>query len=214
MAQEPAKSVFIIGDSISLEYHPYLVELCRGTFEYDRKGGAYDRSHFPADKIQPNGGDSRRVLSYLQDLSAAGDFRVDLLLINCGLHDIKSNPQTGEKQVPPDEYRQNLNKIADLAKSLCRHFVWIRTTAVDETRHNSIAKEFHRYEKDHALYNQIADEVMTAAGAAILDLCTFTQRLGADLYRDHVHFKPEVCAKQAAFVFGWLCGYLACHSAP
>ena len=41
---------------------------------------------------------------------------------------------------------------------------------------------------------------MAAAGVPALDLFSFTRSLEPDLYCDHVHFREEVRARQAAFI--------------
>jgi hypothetical protein len=40
------------------------------------------------------------VLAYLASVRAAGGLLADTLLLNCGLHDIKTDLKTGAKQVP------------------------------------------------------------------------------------------------------------------
>jgi len=193
------KKIFVLGDSISMHYGPFLETDLRGMLEYSRKtdAGAAQQN---LDKPQgANGGDSARVLAFLRE---SGDIAADWVLVNCGLHDIKTNPVTGAKQVPLEQYRENLRAIAALVRS---KLIWIRSTPCDENVHNSRPKmEFHRYSADIIAYNQAADEIMTAAGVPIIDLYTFTLNLGPDLYCDHVHFKEPIREKQAAFIAGWL----------
>ena len=50
---------------------------------------------------------------------------------------------------------------------------------------------------------------MTAAGVPSIDLHAFTANLGGDPYCDHVHFREPVREQQAAFIAGWLAGFLA-----
>jgi len=122
--------------------------------------------------------------------------------VNCGLHDIKTNPATGAKQVPLDQYRTNLRAIVAL---LGAKLIWIRTTPCDERVHNARpGMEFFRYAADGLTYNQAADEIMAAADVPVIDLYTFTVNLGPELYCDHVHFHEAIREKQAAFIAGWL----------
>ena len=86
--------------------------------------------------------------------------------------------------------------------------VWIRTTPCDERVHNRPGMDFHRFAADCDAYNAAADAVMAAAGVPVIDLHTFTRNLGPDLYCDHVHFHEQVREKQAAFIAGWVLGYL------
>ena len=198
------RTLFVIGDSISMQYGPYLKSCLAGAWTYDRKRGA---EHALQDLDQPvgaNGGDSALVLAYLEELQRSGSFQPDLLLLNCGLHDIKTDPHTGAKQVPIAQYRANLERIMGLLRQMRISTVWVRTTPVNDEQHNTRSREFHRFARDVAEYNAIADEVCTAAGAPLLDLFSFTRNLGEDVFCDHVHFTEPVRAQQAAFIAGFL----------
>ena len=78
-------SVFVVGDSISIQYGPFLERFLRGVFSYARKEGERE-ALLNLDRPQgANGGDSSMVLEYLRALVATGTFRPDLLLVNCSL---------------------------------------------------------------------------------------------------------------------------------
>jgi lysophospholipase L1-like esterase len=203
------KKVYVIGDSISIQYGPYLEQALRGVMEYGRKEGE-EEALLNLDHPQgANGGDSSMVLDFLRARERAGGIAADLLLLNCGLHDIKTNPATGEKQVPLERYCENLEAIVALVPRLGPALAWVRTTPCDERVHNSRpGMAFHRFAADCAAYNQAADQVMAAYGVPAIDLHTFTANLGEDLYCDHVHFHEHVRARQAAFIAGWLAGWL------
>jgi lysophospholipase L1-like esterase len=196
------KTIYVIGDSISIHYGPYLEKYLRGKFAYSRKEGA-EEALLNLDRPQgANGGDSSMVLAFLQ---AKGDLPADWVLVNCGLHDIKTTPATGAKQVPLEQYRRNLRAIVARVGA---KMIWIRTTPCDERIHNARPGiEFYRYAADVLAYNEAADEIMATAGVPVIDLYTFTVNLGPDLYCDHVHFPEPVREKQAAFIAGWLEGY-------
>ncbi|MBM3278109.1 MAG: SGNH/GDSL hydrolase family protein [Candidatus Handelsmanbacteria bacterium] len=203
------KKVYVIGDSISIQYGPYLEKALRGWMEYGRKEGE-EEALLNLDRPQgANGGDSAMVLDFLQAKERAGGIAADLLLLNCGLHDIKTHPATGEKQVPLARYRENLETIVALAARLGPALVWMRTTPCDERVHNSRPDiAFHRFAADCAAYNRAADQAMAAHGVPIIDLHTFTANLGGDLYCDHVHFHEQVRSQQAAYLAGWLAAWL------
>ena len=201
------KKIYVVGDSISLHYGPYLRDMLRGTMDYARKEGE-EEALLNLDNPQgANGGDSGMVLAFLRAKAAAGGIAADLLLLNCGLHDIKTDPATGRKQVPLASYERNLRAILDLRPRLCPALAWIRTTPVDERVHNAVPGiAFHRFTADVAAYNAAADAIMTAAGVPLVDLFTFTRNLSPDLFCDHVHFTEPVRRLQAAFLAGWLAG--------
>jgi lysophospholipase L1-like esterase len=204
------KRIYVIGDSISIQYGPFLREMLRGSFEYGRKEGE-EEARLNLDRPQgANGGDSGMVLAFVRAQAAAGGFGADLLLLNCGLHDIKTDPATGHKQVPLDDYRRNLAAILAALKDLRQPLAWIRTTPCDERVHNQRpGMAFHRFAADCAAYNAAADGIMTAARVPLVDLHGFTANLGPELYCDHVHFVDAVRRQQAAFLAGWVHAFFA-----
>jgi lysophospholipase L1-like esterase len=196
--------VYVVGDSISMHYGPYLERDLRGVFEYARKEGE-EEALLNLDRPQgANGGDSSMVLEFLEARLRSGGLGCDLLLVNCGLHDIKTDPRTGAKQVPLAAYRANLERIVSLVRGAGLAMAWVRTTPCDEAVHNARNTQFHRFAADGIAYNAVADEVMAAAGIPSIDLYTFTANLGPDLYLDHVHFHDHIRQQQAAYIAGWL----------
>jgi len=197
--------VYVIGDSISIQYGPYLQKYLSGSIEYSRKDGEDEALLNLDNPVGANGGDSYMVLSFLKAKAKAGGIDADLLLLNCGLHDIKTNPKTGEKQVSFENYKKNLKEIVKEVSKMKPKLVWIRTTPCDEKVHNSRPNmEFHRFSADCKKYNSAADKIMNEAGVPVIDLYTFTANLAKDIYCDHVHFLEHVREKQAAFIAGWL----------
>ncbi|MCC5808391.1 MAG: hypothetical protein JJU00_18835 [Opitutales bacterium] len=198
--EPPLPRLYLVGDSISINYHEALEELCKGRYHYTRKGGLESALRDLDSAQGANGGDSARVLAHLRAVIASGADIADTFLVNCGLHDIKTDPKSGEKQVPLPEYRRNLEEIATLVTGVGKRLIWITTTSVDEARHQRHQGSFHRYEADLAAYNTAAAEIMEQRGIDIIDLHAFTAALGPNIYRDHVHFIPEVSARQAEFI--------------
>jgi lysophospholipase L1-like esterase len=175
--------------------------------EYSRKEGE-EEARLNLDSPQgANGGDSGMVLSFLESKAKKGGIDADLLLLNCGLHDIKADPSGGTRQVPINRYRQNLESIVHVVKEMKPTLVWIRTTPCDENVHNREGMTFHRFSADCLAYNTAADQIMTSAHVPIIDLHAFTVNLGKDLYCDHVHFHDHIREKQAAFIAGWLMAF-------
>ena len=199
----PLPEVFLIGDSISMYYGPYLQKYLAGSYTLLRKednGHAADNLDIPTGA---NGGDSHMVLQYLQIKERDPAFRPDILLLNCGLHDIKRDPVTKKIQVDSSSYRRNLEAIYDITRKLGIRLVWINTTPVDDERHNSRSKSFYRYAADVAAYNAIAGEVWRAHKVPQIDLFGFTTNIGAAAhYIDHVHYDEAARALQAAFICG------------
>lgn len=203
-------SCYLIGDSISIQYGPHLAAALLDRCRYHRKAGE-DEARLDLDQPRgANGGDSGMVRAFLAARAADPDTpRHDLLLVNCGLHDIKIAKDSGAIAVDAASYRENLEAIVALAPRLADRLVWIRTTPVDDERHaGRTGFGFHRYQRDVATYNGIADAVMQAAGVTILDLHGFTLSCGEELFSDGVHFTAAVQQRQGAWLAGWILGLL------
>jgi lysophospholipase L1-like esterase len=203
-------SVFILGDSISIQYGEFLPPLLLNRVTYARKDGneaAYANLDIPQGA---NGGDSSMCLAYLQARCAEPDFAPDLLLLNCGLHDIKCSRDTQALQIDAEAYRANLEAMVALLAQRDIALAWSRTTQVIDEQHNSRSKDFTRSDADQQRYNAIADEVMNRAEARIIDLDGFTRTCGGvEAFCDHVHFVPPVRRLQAAYVAGHILGWLS-----
>lgn len=193
------KKLFVIGDSISMHYGPYLEELCKDRYQYSRKSGdeGYSNLDIPTGA---NNGDSTMVLNYLKYQHENQRMEYDVLLLNCGLHDIKTSKE-GHKQVEPGLYEKNLKQSLSLLKQYPVTIIWVTTTPADETVHNAKCTGFKRYDRDVVHYNKIADKVMREADIPIIDLYSFTLPFIPTAYIDHIHFNDEVRKKQAQYIF-------------
>lgn len=194
------KQLFVLGDSISIDYTPYVRQYLNSDWNVTRKGD------IPAPEISGeidryNGTDSRIVLAYLQAVIHAIESQV--LLLNCGLHDIKRQPADSEPcQISEADYRGNLKSIIDLILVEQKKVIWVSTTPVDPVQHRKVEKTFFRFNEDVIQYNKIADEIMTQYKIMTIDLFTFTAQINQPLYRDHVHFYPEISKLQGAYLSG------------
>ena len=197
--------VFVIGDSISLHYGPYLERFLTGSAAYDRKrdaAGAVVGTGSLDVPTGPNGGDSCMVLAYLRQRRLQGGIPADVLLFNCGLHDLKVDLASGHRQVPLSQYCDNLTSILKEARAMRLECVWVRTTPVIEERHNLPGKTFHRFASDVSAYNRAADVIMAQHEVPTIDLHSFSEKLLPDALIDHVHYDENARALQAAFIAG------------
>jgi len=205
-------SLFVIGDSISIQYGPYLEKLVANTFLYDRKQDDAGAPRAASNLDVPtgaNGGDAGMVLAYLHHRRFHNPIPPGFLLVNCGLHDIKTHTATGNKQVPLARYKENLRAILNEARFMKLRFIWIRTTPIIDEHHNSRCNDFHRFACDVMAYNAAADAIMAGSGIDIIDLHTFTEKFLPAGFIDHVHFTEDVREKQAAFIFEKLSSLVA-----
>lgn len=193
--------VFVIGDSISQQYGPYLETSLAPRFAYDRKRDAGSDVSVNLDIPKgANGGDSAMVLAYLRVRREQDPIQADVLLVNCGLHDIKRHPQTRAIQVELPAYIANLRAILAEAAAQNLQVVWMRTTPVVDEIHNAKSTSFHRFAADVTAYNEAADAVMRTAGVPIVDLHSFSTSFVPAGFTDHVHYIEAVREKQAAFL--------------
>jgi lysophospholipase L1-like esterase len=199
--------VYILGDSISIQYGPYLEKYLAGFWRYDRKRGEAE-ALLNLDQPQgANGGDSSMVLDFLQATLKASDFHPDLLLVNCGAHDIKTDRATNKTQVPLSGYQDNLRKIVQLCAENKITLVWVQSTHQSDEIHNiRYQASFLRHAKDRIAYDEAARQIMTNAHVPIIHLGDFTCKLGPDdeLFCDHAHYHETVREKQGIFIAGWL----------
>ncbi len=198
--------VFVVGDSISAGYGPHLEKMLAGRFHYARRQGMKAAMQNLDVPRGANSGNSARCLEYFAGLRDSTGLQADLLLFNCGLHDmIHPDLHSPQRQVEPDAYRENLQQIITVVTQLGPEMIWMRITPVDEAQHNS-GNGPYRFCRDVDLYNRIADEVMTSRGIPMIDLYTFTLSLGPphETLYDGRHFHEAIQRLQAAYIAGYL----------
>lgn len=207
----PSPDLFVLGDSISIHYGPYLARYLPPDITYERKGQTAAMRPDDVDDADTNanGGDSALALAYLTQRYADPGFRPAYVLLNCGLHDIKTDPQSGAQQGPPDQYHQSLIALLALARQHNTRLIWVHTTPVEDVTHNTREVTFQRFDADVQARNRIAASVFGPAGCPIIDLYGFTNRIDADRYCDHVHFVEWVRELQGAYIAGHVTAYLA-----
>ncbi|MFO7611378.1 MAG: SGNH/GDSL hydrolase family protein [Clostridia bacterium] len=191
--------LFVLGDSISIHYGPYLRDMIGNRLEYDRKRGIGEALKDLDKPTGANGGDSIQVLEYLLEEKERGT-KYDILLLNCGLHDLRIDNATGKHQIDIRRYSENISKITGIAKKMAKRTMWVESTPIRDEIHNRISRDMTRHYNDVVEYNRVADRIMESEGIQVLRLFEFTDSLGADAFCDHAHFTEEVRRLQAAFI--------------
>lgn len=190
-----------MGDSISIHYGPFLEELVRGHWRYERVHepslGECADGDVPSTDV--NCGDSGMLLERLRTApqSAAG---ADLLMFNCGLHDVKVAAGQTHRQVSADEYAANIDSIVSIGTQLARQLVWVSTTPVVDHLHQARCEQFARYDADVSAYNALAAAVCARRGIPVIDLGAFSRSLVPHAVADHVHFTEAGQSAQAVFL--------------
>ena len=170
-------SVILIGDSIRMGYEATV----RSELAEVAKVWA------PED----NGETSANVLAHLDEWAMSRN--ADIIHLNCGLHDIKTEFDQDARQVPLNDYAANVRSIlAQLRHRTDAMIVWATSTPVNEQWHNA-TKPFARFEADVDAYNAAAAEIAQELGIVVNDLFSVAMSAGRDdlLIEDGVHFKPE-----------------------
>ncbi|MGH4119547.1 SGNH/GDSL hydrolase family protein [Clostridium sp.] len=197
------RNIFVIGDSVSIHYGPYLKNNIKDKFEYDRKRGIEQAITDLDNPIGANAGDSLMVMNYLEQ-ERKQNKNYDILLINCGLHDVRRDRDLNKLQVELNVYKMNLKRIIAISNLMANKIIWIGLTPVIDEIHNARTEGVLRYSKDVYAYDIAAKEIMCNYNIPCIDMYDFTKNLGRDIYFDHVHFKEKIRELQAAFIAGYL----------
>lgn len=191
----------LVGDSISILYAPYLKEYIDDCFNLRLKGNQSDAIINLDNPKGANAGNSRMILDYLKHFKETDvSFNDDIILLNCGLHDIKTDPANNKKAVSIYEYKSNLSSIYQIIKKLNKKLIWINTTPVNDSIHNSKQVGFYRYDKDVENYNSIADSFFTEHNVPIIDLYSFQNLFQKKHILIVFHFKPKYAQLQAKYI--------------
>jgi len=166
--------VLLIGDSISIGYTGPVRKVLAGKANVHR--------------IPENAGDTSRGLEKLDIW--LGDGKWDVIHVNWGLHDLKRMKEgkldsSGEQVNPPEQYRENLEKLVKRLKKTGAKLIWASTTPVPEGAGG-------RTKGDEVRYNEIAAGVMKENGIPVDDLYSFAiARLDQIQLPQNVHFTEE-----------------------
>jgi hypothetical protein len=168
--------VLLIGDSIRMGYAPLVKQQLANKAIVK----------WPEENCE----DSGKILNNIEKYIELN--KPDLIYINCGLHDIKSERGTNKKKNPIETYESNLNKIISVIKSKGIKILWASTTPVIEEWHNKI-QSFDRLNKDINQYNEIASKVMLAQGIRIIDHYQVIEKADkqASFKKDGVHYTDK-----------------------
>lgn len=159
--------VLLIGDSISIGYTAAT------------RAQLKDKANLL--RIPTNGGPTTRGVQQIDKWLGKGKW--DVIHFNWGLHDLK---YIGDKrQVSPEDYAKNLNKLVARLKKTKATLIWCNTTPVPA------GVKPQRSDEDVQRYNKIAAEIMEKNGIATDDLYTFANARLAKIQRPkNVHFSP------------------------
>jgi len=115
------------------------------------------------------------------------------------LHDIKHKSKDGPPQISLKDYEKNLSEIISITKQMHAKMIWLNSTPVVDSIHNSRVP-FFRFNNDVIKYNKAAESIMKKNHVPTIDLYAFTEKYIPEGYMDHVHYKEDIRKKQADFI--------------
>ena len=198
---EDKKRLMLIGDSIAFEYGPYLKKMIADKYVMYEKEGR-DIAALNLDVVVGgNAGDSKNVVRFIKHLESENRFNFDVLLFNCGLHDVKRNKPELELQVPIADYEANLREVVAICNKNNVSPIFVDITPIIDERYTENFP-FIRHNTDVIAYNEVAIKVMKENSVPVIGLNEFTLSLGelSQTTRDHAHYYPEIQEKQARFI--------------
>jgi hypothetical protein len=156
-------TVFIIGDSISLGYTPFVKAKLSGKAAVSRP--------------DTNCGSTLRGIENLD--AWLGDKKYDIIYFNFGLHDLRRVDAVTRKDTKgvetdptwntPEGYAANLNTIIKKLKTAGKTLIFATTTPVHPSSHSDPSQVQDRPKK----FNEIAKEVMKKNNIIVDDLFAF-----------------------------------------
>jgi lysophospholipase L1-like esterase len=192
--RSPAPRVLLLGDSISIGYHPYV----RRALEREMVVVRPIRAPGQAENCA---GTTYGVANLDRWLTSYGG-RWDVIHFNWGLHDLKHvDPQTGRSSVSPDDppqadlatYQRQLRQIVARLRQTGARLIFATTTPVPDAP----VKPWRR-NADVIRYNAAALEIMRENGIAVDDLYALARPHLAEWQRPaNVHFTPAGSAALA-----------------
>jgi lysophospholipase L1-like esterase len=214
-AETKKPKLFVLGDSISIQYGAFLGKMVAPEFDYSRKTGEEPQlKDTPAWRLgEDNGKHTNDCRVYIEYMLKDPNWRPDVMLLNAGIHDLTTMDQvTKVKQVPVDEYIKNLTTVLDAMAERKVPVIWVSTTPVDEVWCQEQKVEVKHYNADVKEFNEAAAKLMAEKGVPVIDLCTFTTNLGGrEIFTDMCHFSEATARLQAAHIAGYLSAWRAAH---
>jgi hypothetical protein len=173
--------VLIIGDSISIGYTPYVVEMLKGTAAVERIRG----------NAQHTGTGLKSIDRWL------GDTEWDVIHFNWGLWDLcyrhpdskvqgRRDKVNGTVTTSLEQYEKNLDQLVVRLKQTNAVLIWANTSFVPE-------KEAGRIQGDDEEYNVVAVRVMNKHDVRMNDLNSLTAEFPAEMFKQpgDVHYTKD-----------------------
>lgn len=186
--------VLALGDSVTLQYYPFLVMRMRHCVDFHEarhvsRQSIWSRLLDP-EKKRINMRDSGNLKRQLTGGLVSGSF--DLILVNAGLHDLKSFAPGGISATQSSRYEANIRGILEYLRKHSPRVAFVATTPVLASRSTYASPEGVEQ------LNKLAAHAAADSGMSFLSLGLGSQGQLADLFlEDGVHLN-KAGARMAA----------------
>ena len=167
--------VLLIGDSIRLNAESWVDKFLPNQWEIVS----------PSENCES----SMKVRRFMRDWLLPD---VNIIHINCGLHDVRINPGEKTQVSELSQYIENLNAIFQILSTQDAKIIWATSTPILEHQHNAMKKS-RRYLFDLKQYNAASVELALQYGFEINDMYSkiFHFNLERYLEEDGLHFNEQ-----------------------
>lgn len=166
-------NVALVGDSIRLFSEPFVRRCLPSRFKL--------RS--PAENCKSSRNVAARIREWVRPATA------DVVLVNCGLHDIRHDPGQCRPVTSPEDYVANLQHVFAYLAATGASVIWATSTPIRESMHAGIDSP-RWYREDLVAYNRLSVELALGFGFGVNDLYGRLTEAAAErlLMPDGVHF--------------------------
>lgn len=185
------KTVIGLGDSILLQASSELAQcFCRYHVTYldTEKGLALD----PLDR---NVGPSTALPAYIDIILEKGLY-ADVLILACGLHDIRHVSGSERPMVAFPNVADNLEHVFVRARQVARKTVWVLMIPVFDKHHNARLED-KRFDLERKQYNEIAERIANRHGVIVIDSKDLLEPFDSSGLIDHVHLNRSLTKRYA-----------------
>ena len=191
------KKLFLIGDSIRMNYEDLVAQALEGQVRVYSPG---ENARFAAYTYYALG-------NWENDMRVGED--LDVVHWNVGLHDVV-HMHNDDVVTPPEIYGYYLGRIVDRLEDLYPRAVKIfaTSTPVREELHND-TPWFRRYNREIDRINEVAREVLPKRGVLINDLhAVIAACAPEEVFSDRAHFNAKGASLLAEAVLRAVCPFL------
>jgi hypothetical protein len=175
------KCVIGLGDSILLQANPDLFQCLA------RQGVTYSGTNHGLDlaPLDQNVGPSTMLLTYMKAIESQNVY-ADVLIMACGLHDIKHVDGEDMPMVSIEVFRKNLDRVFVRVRTIAREGIWVLMPPVFDHHHNR-RLDHKRYDRERIAYNHAVIDAARRHDILVIDSKDVLGAFDERCLIDHVH---------------------------